>query len=231
MDARKFHPEAVAGGFPNNLEYRNSCCSHWLRLLTSIRAAFRAHPHARRIQTALPSGGYPAASAALRAATGGGGFPAAPAPLGGPHRLRPRDALKETDLLPDFLTDIFVNLLGYTRPAQSPDCHTLSRETHVVVDGQQVDAVLGRFRPDGEEYVVAVEGKDTRDPLEIPFGGRRMSAVDQCYRYAINLPCDWIIVTSMRETRLYHKGSNQHRASKSPPTTAASSPTMPDWIP
>lgn len=54
-----------------------------------------------------------------------------------------------------------------------------------------------------------MEGKGTRDPLEIPFGGRRMSAVDQCYRYAINLPCDWIIVTSMRETRLYHKGSNQ----------------------
>ena len=119
------------------------------------------------------------------------------------------DALKETDLLPDFLTDIFVNLLGYTRPAQAPDCHTLSRETQVVVDGQKVDAVLGRFRPDGQEYVVAVEGKGTRDPLEIPFAGRKMSAVDQCYRYAINLPCDWIIVTSMRETRLYHKGSNQ----------------------
>ena len=37
-----------------------------------------------------------------------------------------------------------------------------------------------------------------------------MSAVDQAYRYAINLPCDWIIVTSMRETRLYHKGSPQN---------------------
>ncbi len=119
------------------------------------------------------------------------------------------DQLKETDLLPDFLTDIFVNLLGYTRPAESPDCFTLSRETQVVVDGQKADAVLGRFRPDREEYVVAVEGKGTRDPLEIPFGGRKMSAVDQCYRYAINLPCDWLIVTSMRETRLYHKGSNQ----------------------
>ena len=37
-----------------------------------------------------------------------------------------------------------------------------------------------------------------------------MSAVDQGYRYAINLPCDWIIVTSMRQTRLYHKGADQH---------------------
>ncbi len=119
------------------------------------------------------------------------------------------DKMKETDLLPDFLTDIFCNLLGYTRPAGSPDFYTLSRETHVVVDGQKADAALGRFRPDKQEYVVAIEGKGTRDPLEIPFAGRKMSAVDQCYRYAINFPCDWIIVTSMRETRLYHKGSNQ----------------------
>jgi len=119
------------------------------------------------------------------------------------------DQLKETDLLPDFLTDVFVRLLGYTRPAESPACYTLSRETQIVVDGQKADAVLGRFQPDRREYLVALEGKGTRDPLEFPFGGRKMSAVDQCYRYAINLPCDWIIVTSMRETRLYHKGSNQ----------------------
>jgi hypothetical protein len=33
--------------------------------------------------------------------------------------------------------------------------------------------------------------------------------VDQAYHYAINLPCDWIIVTSMRETRLYYKGAHQ----------------------
>jgi hypothetical protein len=41
-----------------------------------------------------------------------------------------------------------------------------------------------------------------------------MSAVDQAYRYAINLPCDWIIVTSMRETRLYHKGLQQHKGER-----------------
>lgn len=119
------------------------------------------------------------------------------------------DKMKETDLLPDFLTDIFCNLLGYTRPAGSPDLYTLSRETHVEVDGQFADAVLGRFQPDKNQFTVALEGKGTTDPLERPFGGRRMSAVDQAYRYAINLPCDWIIVTSMRETRLYHKGANQ----------------------
>ncbi|MGA9771484.1 MAG: hypothetical protein WBV94_20800 [Blastocatellia bacterium] len=37
-----------------------------------------------------------------------------------------------------------------------------------------------------------------------------MSAIDQGYRYAINLPCDWIIVISMRQMRLYHRGSDQY---------------------
>ncbi len=44
----------------------------------------------------------------------------------------------------------------------------------------------------------------------VRFVGRRMSAVDQGYRYAINLPCDWVIVTSIRQTRLYYKGCDQH---------------------
>lgn len=36
-----------------------------------------------------------------------------------------------------------------------------------------------------------------------------MPAVDQAYRYAINMECDWVIVTSMRETRLDSKGADQ----------------------
>src|ERR1039458_1391588 len=120
------------------------------------------------------------------------------------------DDFKETALLPDFLTDIFCGLLGYTGPAESPDVFTFSRERHVEVDGKVADAVLGRFQKDKEQFVAVFEGKGARDPLDHPFAGRRMSAVDQAYRYAINLPCDWIIVTSMRETRLYHKGSPQN---------------------
>ena len=197
------------------------------------------------------------------------------------------DDFKETALLPDFLTDIFCGLLGYTGPAGgsgvaadvraccpsglsgrartpcaprvtgeprnvpvlSNSCgaqrtarptftraydlgntpvsrrhipgeqsaptdvggyYTLSRERHVEVDGKVADAVLGRFQKDKEQFVAVLEGKGARDPLDHPFAGRRMSAVDQAYRYAINLPCDWIIVTSMRETRLYHKGSPQN---------------------
>ena len=119
------------------------------------------------------------------------------------------DAIKETALLPDFITDIFIGLLGYSGPAGPADTFTLSREAHVEVDGRVADGVLGRFHANEAKFVVVLEGKGTRDPLDRPFAGRRMSAVDQAYRYAINLQCDWIVVTSMRETRLYHKGSNQ----------------------
>jgi len=119
------------------------------------------------------------------------------------------DKLKETELLPDFLTDIFGTLLGYTGPISGGDHYTLSREKLVEVYGEFADAVLGRFSHGKRQFIVALEGKDTRNPLDRPHAGRRLSAVEQGYRYAINLPCDWIIVTSMRETRLYHKGSNQ----------------------
>jgi hypothetical protein len=120
------------------------------------------------------------------------------------------DALNEEELLPDFLTDVFCGLLGYTRIVDRPSRFTFSREKHVQVDGKYADAVLGEFRPGSERFVATVEGKGPKDPLDRPHGGRKMSAVDQGYRYAINLRCDWIIVTSMRQTRLYHKGSDQH---------------------
>src|SRR5947209_3752497 len=120
------------------------------------------------------------------------------------------DDFNETALLPDFLTDIFCGLLGYTGPAESAENYTFSRERHVEVDGKIADAVLGKFRQESETFVAVLEGKGARDPLDRPFAGRRTSSVDQAYRYAINLPCDWIVVTSMRETRLYHKGSDQH---------------------
>ena len=117
------------------------------------------------------------------------------------------DSFGEQEILRDFLSDFFVELLGYTRPA-GHDRYTIGWERHVEVDGKFADAVLGDFNGEAR-YVVAVEGKGPRDPLDRPFAGRHMSAVDQGYHYAINLPCNWIIVTSIRQTRLYHKGSDQ----------------------
>jgi hypothetical protein len=120
------------------------------------------------------------------------------------------DSLKEQEILPDFLSDVFCQVLGYTRAVDNRDLYTFSREKYVEVDGKFADAVLGELTPTGSRFVVAVEGKGPKDPLDRPFAGRKMSAVDQGYRYAINLPCDWVIVTSMRQTRLYYKGADQY---------------------
>jgi hypothetical protein len=77
----------------------------------------------------------------------------------------------------------------------------------VQVDGKFADAVLGDFNGH-DRPILAVEGKGTKDPLDRPYAGRKLSAVQQGYQYAINLTCDWIIVTSMRQTRLYYKGAD-----------------------
>src|SRR5437773_6959463 len=87
------------------------------------------------------------------------------------------DDFKETALLPDFLTDIFCGLLGYTGPGASADTFTFSRERHVEVDGKVADAVLGRFQKDNEQIRGGAQGKRTRDPLDRPFPGRRIAAV------------------------------------------------------
>lgn len=121
------------------------------------------------------------------------------------------DRMKETELLAEFLTHVFIDLLGYTGPASGTGRYTLKREATVEVNGKFADAALGRFSTAGDrpEFVAALEGKGPTDPLDRPFGSRKLSAVDQALRYAVNLLCDWYLVTNLKETRLYHKGRDQ----------------------
>lgn len=119
------------------------------------------------------------------------------------------DSFNEREILPDFLTDLFVTMLGYQSPPGTNGSYSFSRERHVEVDGQFADAAIGRFGTVNVSFTIVVEGKGPRDPLERPHAGRRMSAVDQGYKYAVNLPCDWIVITNIRQTRLYYKGANQ----------------------
>jgi hypothetical protein len=112
------------------------------------------------------------------------------------------DAHKEQEILGDFINDVFCELLGYTRAVDNPKRYTISREKHVQVDGKFADAVLGEFGPEGKRYIAAVEGKGPKDPLDRPFSGRKVSAVDQAFDYSINLRCNWIAVTNVRQTRL-----------------------------
>ncbi len=79
--------------------------------------------------------------------------------------------LKETELLPDFITDVFGHLLGFVGPASGSGKYTLKREATIEVDGKFADAVIGRFSTSGdkEKPVVAIEGKGPSNGFKFPF--------------------------------------------------------------
>jgi hypothetical protein len=95
------------------------------------------------------------------------------------------------------------------------------------VDGKYADASFGRFAgaPQPAEYVAVLEGKGPRDPLDRTFGGRKQSAVEQALHYAVNLRCDWYLVTNIREARLYYKGHDLFRFERSG-TSSANAPPL-----
>ncbi len=70
---------------------------------------------------------------------------------------------------------------------REPTDHYKGPETRIEVEGERADAVLGRFGKNTHRFIAVLEGKGTRDPLDRPFSGPPMFAVDQAYRYAINL--------------------------------------------
>lgn len=103
---------------------------------------------------------------------------------------------------------MFADLRGYVPPSGLNCTYTLPLELHVEVDGEYGDAVCGRF--DGEtQHVVAVEGNGHRYPPDRPHAWRRRSAVEQAYKCATNLPCYSVVVTNIRQTRLYSKNADR----------------------
>jgi len=84
------------------------------------------------------------------------------------------DAYNEKELLPDFLGDFLRGVLGYERAVDAPGRYTVSWEKHVQVGGKFADAAIGDFRPGRQRFVVAVEGKGPRDPLDRPHGAGRL---------------------------------------------------------
>jgi hypothetical protein len=122
------------------------------------------------------------------------------------HKL---DKMKETELLPLFLSDIFGEVLGYTTPLATGDTYTIKREATIEVDSNRPDAVLGTFGLNLDVPTIVVEGKGPLDPLDKPYKSRSESAVRQALSYARNLKLDWYIVTNMRETRLYSKQTDE----------------------
>ena len=132
---------------------------------------------------------------------------------------------KESTLFPGFFADVFGELLGYVQPAQADAfrlpagapapvpavaLHTFHPNFATATRGL-ADAAIGRGPVEGDPSTViaVVEMKGPADPLDMPYGGRRLSAVEQGFGYAIDLGCDWIMVSSMVETRLYCKRADR----------------------
>jgi len=108
----------------------------------------------------------------------------------------------ETALHGDFKAQIVEGVLGY-RPAGHPKGQTVDAEHHF--GNEPVDLALGRFGEINE--VVApfeLKGARTRD-LDAPMPGRRESAVEQAWRYALmaGRTVRWVLVTNYVEIRLY----------------------------
>jgi hypothetical protein len=76
----------------------------------------------------------------------------------------------EQEILPHFLADFFIGLLGYTGPA-GRDRYTIGFERYVEIDGKYADAVLGDLNG-ANRYVVAVEGKGPQETMEHRKGRR-----------------------------------------------------------
>jgi len=99
------------------------------------------------------------------------------------------DQFKETALLLISSPTSFGGLLGYTGPAASLGTYTFSANAMSRWTARSLMQCSGASKGEGP-----VRGRAGRQghpgPLDRPFAGRRMSAVDQAYRYAINLPCD-----------------------------------------
>jgi|GEM_PF-297385 len=119
------------------------------------------------------------------------------------------DRLKETELLPGFLAQIFGDLLGYTGPVTDGPTYSMKLEANIQVDSNRADATFGTFGGAKEALSLVLEGKGPLDPLDKPFKSRSESAVRQCLSYARNLGLDWYVVTNMRETRIYSKQADE----------------------
>lgn len=103
--------------------------------------------------------------------------------LGSPAGLK----LKETQVRDEFLYDVFRDLLGYTTAAQNPADYRFNKEQFVESDGTYADAGFGRFGGADPRFVLVLEGKGPKDPLDRPYAGRKRSAYEQALLYAVNL--------------------------------------------
>jgi len=126
-------------------------------------------------------------------------------------------SLTERNLQQSFVSDIFSDVLGYSRPRGSAGEFELLPESLSEGGEGFPDVLLGRFeQEDGElvedERKVVGELKDPGTDLDKVDPSRLKSPVEQAFEYAITngLSVRWVVASNMDVVRLYHHGSIDH---------------------
>ncbi len=113
----------------------------------------------------------------------------------------------EVALHSEFLSSLFVKLLGYAGALAGSSPFTLSASVTTEVDATEADATLGWFTAPGVGQTLAViELKDARTNLDKRQLSRpdRLTPVDQAFLYANKFTgCQWVVVSNFLELRLY----------------------------
>lgn len=123
--------------------------------------------------------------------------------------------LTERKLHEQFLTDMFVSILGYTKRRAGQEHWTLESEYTTDVDRTRPDGVLGFFGAEhGEKNIqVVIELKGPGTDLDLRQNRKqdRRTPVDQAFSYAHKYDdVGWVIVSNYSELRLYKANSSKY---------------------
>jgi hypothetical protein len=126
-------------------------------------------------------------------------------------------SLTERNLQQSFVSDIFSDVLGYTRPRGSAGEFQLLPESLSEGGDGFPDVLLGHFEQDDGDLTedvrkVVGELKDPGTDLDKVDPSRLKSPVEQAFEYAITngLSVRWVVASNMEVVRLYHHGSIDH---------------------
>ena len=112
----------------------------------------------------------------------------------------------------DFLSDLFLVVLGYTRITDATDEWTLTHEQKTTLDATKADGALGFFTKDSTDIRAVIELKSIEADLDARQHRKndRRTPVEQAFSYIhkSGKKCHWVIVSNYREIRLYHADSS-----------------------
>lgn len=111
---------------------------------------------------------------------------------------------KETAIRGQFIHRIFVEVLGYKGFGHT---NTWTIQDEQAAGTGSADTALGYFSDHNRKITAPVELKAARIDLDAIMIGRHKSPVQQAWEYANDIPgCQFVIVSNMKEIRLYAVG-------------------------